>query len=347
MTTDHADRFRHGISSSRPICGRSTSSGATETAIRIRVGDDAFEYLVIDGKRAVLPRPGQVGNLGGMESGSTRQSTCASAPCAARSVRGDAGHPPGPGAHISGGGRVRHHGHAGRAPRSRGPGQGDSLSDDREPLCRRRIAAYNRWIADFCRDSGGRLIPIAHLSLGDPAAEELERAVADWAYSCARSRSRRHPVTTGSSPPRRTSTCRSRFIRRSSPPGGAFTIATTSSAGAVWYFDLFAGQGVQHAFATILPARRLPPVSPPARRRARVPGRLDRTAPTRSSPEPLSPRLSLEGPLFYLEAPVLHLGRPRLRAHHRRADAARRTSSGPATTRIPTIPAITWRSCVT
>ena len=41
--------------------------------------------------------------------------------------------------------------------------------------------AYNRWIADFCRSSSGRLIPIAHLSLGDPAAAaaELERAVKD------------------------------------------------------------------------------------------------------------------------------------------------------------------------
>jgi uncharacterized protein len=41
--------------------------------------------------------------------------------------------------------------------------------------------AYNRWIADFCRDSGGRLVPIAHLSLLDPAASaaELERAVRD------------------------------------------------------------------------------------------------------------------------------------------------------------------------
>jgi predicted TIM-barrel fold metal-dependent hydrolase len=40
--------------------------------------------------------------------------------------------------------------------------------------------AYNRWAVDFCADSGGRLIPIAHLSLGDPAAaaRELERAVA-------------------------------------------------------------------------------------------------------------------------------------------------------------------------
>ncbi|MEE8558907.1 MAG: amidohydrolase family protein, partial [Myxococcota bacterium] len=41
--------------------------------------------------------------------------------------------------------------------------------------------AYNRWIADFCRDSGGRLVPIAQLSLLDPvgSAAELERAVRD------------------------------------------------------------------------------------------------------------------------------------------------------------------------
>lgn len=41
--------------------------------------------------------------------------------------------------------------------------------------------AYNRWIADFCRNSGGRLIPIAQLTLLDVAgsAAELERAVAD------------------------------------------------------------------------------------------------------------------------------------------------------------------------
>ncbi len=41
--------------------------------------------------------------------------------------------------------------------------------------------AYNRWIADFCRDSGGRLVPIAQLNLADAAeaARELERAVKD------------------------------------------------------------------------------------------------------------------------------------------------------------------------
>ncbi len=39
--------------------------------------------------------------------------------------------------------------------------------------------AYNRWVVDWSSDSGGRLIPVAHLSLGDPAAAaaELERAV--------------------------------------------------------------------------------------------------------------------------------------------------------------------------
>ena len=43
------------------------------------------------------------------------------------------------------------------------------------------VTAYNRWIADFCRDSGGRLVPIAQLTLLDPegSARELERAVKD------------------------------------------------------------------------------------------------------------------------------------------------------------------------
>jgi len=41
--------------------------------------------------------------------------------------------------------------------------------------------AYNRWLADFCRDSGGRLVPIAHLALWDVdlAVAELKRAVED------------------------------------------------------------------------------------------------------------------------------------------------------------------------
>jgi predicted TIM-barrel fold metal-dependent hydrolase len=41
--------------------------------------------------------------------------------------------------------------------------------------------AYNRWLADFCRDAGGRLVGFAHLCLADVqlAVAELERAVGD------------------------------------------------------------------------------------------------------------------------------------------------------------------------
>jgi predicted TIM-barrel fold metal-dependent hydrolase len=50
-----------------------------------------------------------------------------------------------------------------------------------EALTQAYLRAYNRWIVDFCADSGGRLIPIAQLSLGDPVAaeQELRRAAAD------------------------------------------------------------------------------------------------------------------------------------------------------------------------
>ncbi|HTN79816.1 MAG TPA: hypothetical protein VMK16_09090, partial [Acidimicrobiales bacterium] len=50
--------------------------------------------------------------------------------------------------------------------------------DDAE-LSQAYTRAYNRWICDWCSDSGGRLVAAAHLSLGDPkgAAEELARAV--------------------------------------------------------------------------------------------------------------------------------------------------------------------------
>lgn len=64
-----------------------------------------------------------------------------------------------------------------------------------EALAQAYVRAYNRWIVEFCADSGGRLVPIAQLSLGDPAAaeRELRRAAADgargvWAPTFAWSR---------------------------------------------------------------------------------------------------------------------------------------------------------------
>src|SRR5438552_7876350 len=35
-------------------------------ALRIRVGDDGFEHLEIDGRRSTIARPGQLSTLGGM-----------------------------------------------------------------------------------------------------------------------------------------------------------------------------------------------------------------------------------------------------------------------------------------
>ena len=45
---------------------------------------------------------------------------------------------------------------------------------DDEDLTQATLRAYNRWIVDFCSDSGGRLLPVAQLSLGDPEAAEQE-----------------------------------------------------------------------------------------------------------------------------------------------------------------------------
>src|SRR5947207_7067111 len=57
----------------------------------------------------------------------------------------------------------------------------ESELDDDE-LSQAYTRAYNRWICEFCAGSD-RLVPTAHLSLGDPAAaaRELERAVGEGA----------------------------------------------------------------------------------------------------------------------------------------------------------------------
>lgn len=49
-----------------------------------------------------------------------------------------------------------------------------------EAVIQPNLTAYNRWIADFCAGSGGRLVPIGQLSLGDVDAAERElRRVAE------------------------------------------------------------------------------------------------------------------------------------------------------------------------
>jgi predicted TIM-barrel fold metal-dependent hydrolase len=140
-------------------------------ALRIRVDDAGFEYLEIGGKPSERTRGGSLGLLGAM---------------------GDVDARPSP-----------ERRYVDTMPFGAGDARERLELLDRENLVRSVLyptigllweceledaeltlayqRAYNRWIADFCRDSGGRLVPIAHLTLLDPtrAADELERAVAD------------------------------------------------------------------------------------------------------------------------------------------------------------------------
>lgn len=124
--------------------------------------------------------------------------------------------------------------------------------------------AYNRWIEEFCATSGGRLIPVAHLVLGDPerAARELERAVRagarggfvlpftrnglphghpchDPLWAMAQELDVPIAIHTGVDPPQRS--LHHRYDQLSWPeaiPAG------------IWYLQLLFAQAVQQAFST-------------------------------------------------------------------------------------------------
>ncbi len=140
-------------------------------ALRIRTGEDGFEYLEVNGRPSERTRPGSLGMLGAMGEDAAQLS-------AERKYMD----------HIPYGG--------GDAAERIALADRENLEKvilyptlgllwecevDEPEITLAYQRAYNRWIADFCRDSGGRLVPIAHLSLLDPAgsAAELERAVRD------------------------------------------------------------------------------------------------------------------------------------------------------------------------
>ena len=140
-------------------------------ALRIRVDDAGLEYLEIDGKPSVRTRDGSLGLLGAMGDVAARPAPdrryASSMPFGAGDARE----------------RVELLERENLAKSVLYPTIGllweCELEDPELTLAYQR--AYNRWIADFCRGSGGRLVPIAHATLLDPAgaADELERAVAD------------------------------------------------------------------------------------------------------------------------------------------------------------------------
>jgi predicted TIM-barrel fold metal-dependent hydrolase len=145
-----------------------------DRALRICTDDEGLEYLEIGGKASLLSRRGFPGTLGGM--GKTDVESFRPKP--ERTYLAGAPH-----GSMDAAERLERLDAENLDAALLYPTIGilwEAELEDTE-LTQAYCRAYNRWIADFCRDSGGRLVPIAHLSLGDPeaAARELERAVRD------------------------------------------------------------------------------------------------------------------------------------------------------------------------
>ncbi|MGD8417260.1 MAG: amidohydrolase family protein [Pseudomonadales bacterium] len=140
-------------------------------AMRIRVDDEGYEYLEIDGKPSQRSRKGSLGILGAMGAEDLR---------------------PSPDRRYS---DNIPFGACDPSERLELMAQENlefcllyptigllwevELTDPELSLAYCR--AYNRWIADFCRESGGKLVPIAQLTLLDVegSVAELDRAVKD------------------------------------------------------------------------------------------------------------------------------------------------------------------------
>jgi predicted TIM-barrel fold metal-dependent hydrolase len=141
-------------------------------AIRVRRGDDGRDRLEIAGRPARLTTPEMLGGLGGM--GRSLEDLAA----ATLSGRYAEHAPP---AAVDPAARLAQLDREGLSHAVLYPTLGlqweAEAPDAAYALAHAR--AYNRWIEEFCAGSGGRLVAIAHLSLGDPhaAADELRRAV--------------------------------------------------------------------------------------------------------------------------------------------------------------------------
>jgi predicted TIM-barrel fold metal-dependent hydrolase len=142
-----------------------------ERALRLRRDAYGLEYLEIDGRPSKVVRGGMLGMLGGMG-----KQIGEVLPSPEHTYAGGASF----GA-MDAGERLQRLTQEGLDAAFLYPTLGvlwEAECTDAE-IAQAYTRAYNRWIIDFCADSGGRLIPIAHLSMGDPsaAAQELERAV--------------------------------------------------------------------------------------------------------------------------------------------------------------------------
>jgi len=142
-----------------------------DRAIRLRPNQDGLEVLEIAGGPAKYMKPGQLGLFGAMGSRETPE------PHPDRTYVNQA-----PFGSMDPKERIARMDQEGLEKAIVYPSIGLvwEAEDIGDPELEAAYArAYNRWVEDFCRDSAGRLIPIAHISMGDPyeAARELERAV--------------------------------------------------------------------------------------------------------------------------------------------------------------------------
>src|SRR5438552_9562175 len=141
-------------------------------AIRVRRGDDGRDVLEVDGRPARLTTAEMLGGFGGMGKPMEELAQACLAGRYAESA---------PAAAVDPAARLALLEHDGIDAAILYPSLGlqweAEVSDPAYALAHCR--AYNRWIEEFAAGSGGRLVPIAHLSLGDPreAALELRRAV--------------------------------------------------------------------------------------------------------------------------------------------------------------------------
>ena len=140
-----------------------------DRALRIQTDEHDLEYLEINGKKSKLSAHGTLGFLGGMG-----KSAAETIPKPERTyVRGA------PFGAMNAKERVQLMDQEGTEKAILYPTLGilwEAECDDAKissAYCR----AYNQWILDFCSESDGRLLPVAHISLGDvdAAVRELER----------------------------------------------------------------------------------------------------------------------------------------------------------------------------
>ncbi len=225
-----------------------------ERAIRIRTNADGLEYLEFNGKPSKLMPAGFPGLLGGMGAPdiipSPERSYVKSAPFGSMDPKE----------------RVKRLDGEGLAKAVLYPTLGilwePEVSD--AELAAAYTRAYNRWIIDFCSDSGGRLVPIAHISLSDAklAAEETERALTAGAKGLFF-----HPFTWTRKAPGHPDYDRVWAIAQEhgAPVGLHPTVDPPSmdvhrrfdelAQGDVfaftWYFDVLVAQGMQQAFVSL------------------------------------------------------------------------------------------------